>query len=611
VRYPPIEDYALVGDSRACALISRDGSADWMCLPRFDSPSLFGRILDWDRGGHFLIAPAVPYDVRRRYVDGTNVLETTFRAEGGEAALIDFMPAQTEEAKSRALAPLRALVRLVECRSGRVPMRLEYVPRPLYGTGAAGLSARTRYEVAADRGGHVTHLHSDVALDVSRRDARGRFDVVPGERLRFVMTYSWAEPAVIISDSYTDHVYEQTLRFWRDWASRCTYDGPYRDAVLRSALTLKLLSYAPSGAIVAAPTTSLPEEIGGERNWDYRYCWIRDSAFTVKAMLSLGFYEEAEAFVSWLLHATKLTEPELRPMYTIYGEPRLPERELLHLEGYRCSRPVRSGNGAHRQAQFDVYGELVDAVHALIAITGRKVSGDEAALIRGVADYVMRHWRQPDDGIWEARSGRRHYTHSKVMAWDALEHAAMLVEEGHIDGDAARWRSEAAIIRREVMERGFNARVGAFTHTFEGDTFDAAVLAIPLVGFLRGDDPRMLSTIAAVREQLSVNGFLRRYRGFDDGVSGGEGCFITCNFWLAAALAHGHRIEEAREVFEHTMTAANDVGIFSEEVDPSTGGALGNTPQGLSHISLITAALAIARAERGDVFGDHGPVTAE
>ncbi len=598
-RYPDIGEYALIGDSRACALVSRDGSVDWLCLPSFDSPSVFGRILDWDRGGYFQIAPEAAYTARRRYIDATNVIETTFHTAQGEVAVIDFMPAQAEAAKREALAPLRMLVRIVEGRRGTVPMHLAYVPRPEYGSGAVRLQARAPAEVTASRGRHTLHLRSAVRLDCTPDGVRARFNVAAGERQRFSLAYSYEEPAVIVSDGYVDLLYAETIAFWRGWAAQCRYDGPYRGEVLRSALALKLLAYAPSGAIVAAPTTSLPESIGGPRNWDYRFCWIRDAAFTIKAFLGIGLEAEANAFLSWLMYTTNQTAPRLNPLYTLLGERRVTEHELGHMEGYRRSKPVRIGNDAFRQAQLDVYGELIDAFHTFIEQHGGRVAGDDARFIRRVADYVARHWPEPDNGIWEARAQPQQYVESKVMAWDALTHAAALVDEGRISGDAARWRAEAAKIRETVLRRGFNSEIGAFTQTLDGAILDASVLAMSVVRFIEPDDPRMLSTIDALRGRLAPDGFLRRYAGFDDGLTGDEGAFIFCNFWLAAALARAGKAPEARAVFEQTMTAANDVGLLSEEYDPGTKTRLGNFPQGLSHLSLITAVLAIDDAERG------------
>jgi GH15 family glucan-1,4-alpha-glucosidase len=598
-RYPAIADYGMIGDSRACALVSRDGAIDWLCVPNFDSPSLFGRLLDWERGGFFRIAPAGPYEVTRRYISDTNVLETTFAAGGGKVSVIDFMPALTEDEKRAALQPLRAVLRIVECREGRVPMRVDYQPRPDYGRQAPDLRSRSVFEVTASRGRDAAHLRSDVPLEVAPERAWARFDAVAGERVRFSLAYSEGEPGVILSDRYVDSTYERTLAFWRGWSAGCTYDGPYRENVVRSALALKLLSYAPSGAIVAAATTSLPEDIGGSRNWDYRYCWLRDASFTVKAFLALGLKREAQAFTGWLMHATRQSAPRLSPMYTLMGEPHIPERQLDDLEGYRGSAPVRIGNAASGQHQFDVYGELIDAFHAYVRDPGAVVSADAASFVRRVADHVTNIWREPDSGIWEPRITPHHYTHSKVMAWSALQHAVALTEEGCIRGDAPRWRREAEEIHRTVMERGFNSERESFTQTLDGDAVDAALLMLPLVGFIEPNDPRMLSTITAIQSELSHNGFLRRYL-VDDGVEGGEGAFLICNFWLAAALARGGRIEEAHSVFTTSLQAQNDLGLMAEQIDPPTMGALGNFPQAFSHIGLITAAMAIRDGAQGE-----------
>jgi GH15 family glucan-1,4-alpha-glucosidase len=598
-RYPPLEDYGIIGDSRTCALVSLDGSVDWLCLPDFDSASMFARILDWQRGGYFQIAPDIPYEARRSYVQDTNVLETVFLTEQGEVVLTDFMPALTEEEKREVLSPLRSLLRFVECRSGRVPMRLECVPRPDYGREHVHLRGHSRFQVTFSRGRQAVHFRSDVPLDLTHIDARATFEAIPGERLHFSLAYSNSDPAVLLSNAYVDRVYEQTLAFWRRWSAQATYEGPYREQVLRSALALKLMVFAPSGAIIAAPTTSLPEAIGGDRNWDYRYCWLRDAAFIVRALLGVGMHREAGAFAGWLLHATNLTAPKLDPLYTIYGEFRVPEKELPYLEGYRRSQPVRIGNGAYTQHQLDVYGELIDAVHSYFAATEEKMSKDDAKFVSGVANYVADIWREPDAGIWEARAEPAHYTQSKVLAWDALRHAVQLREEGRIRGDSERWRREAELIREQVLKLGYNQEVGAFTQVYGGETLDAAVLTLPLVGFIDASDPRMLSTIDAVRRELEHKGFVWRYKNFDDGLVSEEAGFLVCNFWLAAALAQAGRLNEARECFEQTVKCVNDLGLMAEEYDPDAGILLGNFPQGLSHIGLIVAALEIQAAEQG------------
>ncbi len=595
-RYPAIGDYGLIGDSRACALVSREASIDWFCAPSFDSPSLFGRLLDWESGGFFRIAPDVPYESQRRYVPDTNILETTFVSDDGEASVIDFMPALTEDEKRAALQPLRAILRIVECRRGRMPMRLDYEPRPDYGRQRPRLRARDQFELTASRGPYSVHLRSAVPLEVGSDNASAVFAAEAGKRLRFSLAYSEYEPGVILSDGYVDWAYERSLAFWRGWAGDCVYQGPYREQVVRSALALKLLSSAPSGAIAAAATTSLPEEIGGERNWDYRYCWLRDASFTIKAFLELGLRREAEAFAGWLMHATRQSAPRLNPMYTLTGETHIPESQLANFEGYRGSAPVRIGNGASTQHQFDVYGELIDALHTYVIDTQDLMTDDAASFVQRVIGYVADHWRDPDNGIWEPRVAPRHYTHSKVMAWSAMQHAASLAEDGHIRGDPARWRGEADAIRRAVLERGFSAERGTFMQALDGEGLDAALLMLPLVGFIEADDPRMASTISAIQSQLADRGFLRRYLG-EDGLSGSEGAFVICNFWLAAALAKAGRVGEAHDVFSTTLKAQNDLGLMAEQIDPATLEALGNFPQAFSHIGLIAAALAIREAE--------------
>jgi GH15 family glucan-1,4-alpha-glucosidase len=597
--YPPISDYGLIGDSRACALVSKDGSIDWLCLPRPDSPSIFGRILDWERGGYFQIAPQTEYEALRRYIPGTNVLETTFKAAEGTVVMTDFMPALTEKSKSASLHPLRAVFRMVECTRGQVPMRFEFQPRPGYGRDRAALQARGRNSITVSARNHVLMLKSDTPLTADAAGASGDFMAVHGQVLNFSLSYSEGEPVVILADDYALKVKAETIAFWEDWSRDFSYNGSWRDQVLRSALALKLLSYAPSGAVLAAPTTSLPEVVGGERNWDYRYCWPRDAAFSVKALLSLGFEEEAQSFFAWLLHATRLKLPRLQPLYSILGESHLKERTLERWNGYRDSRPIRVGNAASSQTQLDVYGELIDAAHTFLLRRGRdyRISRDEAGFLESIVNHVATTWRQPDSGIWEPRIPPQQYTHSKVMAWVALNRAVDLGVKGFISGPLDWWRREADLIRETVLTSGYNEEMRSFTQTFGGRTLDAALLTLPLVGFLPPRNERILSTLAAIRKGLDEDGFLRRYANFDDGLSGDEGAFLICNFWLVGALARCGELDEAKRVFELTLTSANDLLLLAEEYDPASKAHLGNFPQAFSHLGLIMAALEISEAE--------------
>ncbi|HEX7190665.1 MAG TPA: glycoside hydrolase family 15 protein, partial [Thermoanaerobaculia bacterium] len=454
--YTPIRDYAVIGDSRSAALISRSGSIDWLCWPRFNSRSVFARILDANRGGYFSIQPSVPFETERRYVDATNVLETTFITGGGRARLLDLMPALFEEKKANVLLPFRELLRRIEGIEGEVPMVVMYVPRPNYARAVPELSLRHGDTLACMNGPEVWCLRSDVPMKVVDRGiARAEVRVKRGEKHDFALSYETHAPAVyarINGDS--DLVIDETLAFWRKWSSQLQYEGPYRDQVLRSALTLKLMAYAPSGGIVAAPTTSLPELIGGIRNWDYRYCWLRDASFTVAALYDCGFATEGGAFVDWLLYATRLTQPSLQILYDVFGESRLPEAQLDHLDGYRGSRPVRIGNAARDQLQLDVYGEVLGAIEEYTE-RGETLLHDEQRLACSLAKVVMKRWREPDSGIWEKRGGRKQHVHAKIMAWAALDSAERLAQKGRIDGPVDQWRATKDEIKRVVLERGF------------------------------------------------------------------------------------------------------------------------------------------------------------
>ena len=593
--YPPIGDYALIGDGRSAALVSRDGSLDWLCWPRFDSPSIFAALLDTARGGRFRVRPTGTFRSERRYLSDTNVLETVFHTASGAVALRDLMPVVSEEDKRAALIPEHEVLREVEGLVGQVDLEVVYSPRPDYGRKHPDLISRGAFGLWCEGTGSAVVLHSDLPLQVSpdRQNAYGVATIASGERKHLSLVYSADAPGVIplLEDAARDRI-ERSVRWWRDWANRGTYDGPYRDAVMRSALVLKLMTYAPSGAVVAAPTTSLPEEIGGVRNWDYRYCWLRDASLTLRALFDLGYVEEAVAYLSWILHATRLTWPELQVLYDVFGEAHLPESELSHLSGYANSRPVRVGNDAHGQLQLDVYGEVIDAV-TRFASRGGHVDRDTARMLNGLGETVCRRWREPDEGIWEGRAGRFHHTHSKVLCWVTLDRLIALHDTGRLRVDRDRFCSERDAIRTAIEARGYNPRLDSYTRLFDGDDLDASLLTLPLYGYHEGTHPRMRATCQRVHERLARDGLVYRYQT-DDGLPPGEGAFGICSFWAVECRARGGDVAGATEAFERLLACANDVGLLGEEIDPETGAALGNFPQAFTHVGLINAALTLA-----------------
>jgi GH15 family glucan-1,4-alpha-glucosidase len=599
---PPIDDYALIGDGRSAALVARDGSLDWLCWPRFDSPSVFSALLDTRRGGRFQIRPIDAYGVERRYLPDTNVLETVFHTATGSVALRDVMTIASEEFKRVALMAEHEVLRQVECLTGDVEMEVVYEPRPGYGRDAVHLEQRKTLGLWSPCGKGALTLRSDAPLRVSAdgQAATGRFNVQAGQQCSFSLTYSRDAPAVLPLLGREAHArIEQSARWWGDWAGRCIYDGPHRDAVVRSALALKLMVYAPSGAVIAAPTTSLPERIGGERNWDYRYCWLRDASFTLRALLDLGYDEEATAYVSWLLHTTRLTWPKLQVLYDVFGEAQLPERELPHLSGYAESRPVRIGNDAHGQLQLDVYGEVLDAA-AQFARRGGRFDHDTVRYLNGLGLTVCETWRYPDEGIWEGRSGRAHHTHSKVLCWVALDRLIELHETRGLMLDVDRFRHERDAIRDEVERRGYNTRIGSYTQVFDGEDVDASALTFPLYGYIDATHPRMTSTCTRIHQVLGRDGLVFRYaEDTADGLPPGEGTFGVCGFWAVECRARGGDVPGAAQAFEHLLASANDVGLYAEETDPDTGAALGNFPQAFTHVGLINAALTLSSVGAG------------
>lgn len=435
-------------------------------------------------------------------------------------------------------------------------------------------------------------------MEPSGADVRRRFVIESGTAHRFALAFTNGGPGVypMLGDA-ADHEIDSTVNFWHEWAAQFSYSGPYPEAVLRSALALKLLSFAPSGAIIAAPTASLPETLSGPRNWDYRYCWLRDASFTIDALDSLGFGAEGDAFMQWMLHATRLTHPAFQVLYTVYGDSHIPEKELDNLEGYRCSRPVRIGNGAFSQAQIDIYGEVFRALDQHYRDMSA-LDGDTRRLVVGAANLVARKWNEPDHGIWEERAEKRQHVHGKVMAWTALDCAIRIARRTGIQADVHGWEHAKQSIEKAVLGQGFNPRLGSFVRAFGGVDVDASLLTMPLVGFIPGNDPRMVGTVEAVQRSLSVDDLVYRYQGIDDGLWGQDGAFLACSFWLVSSLALAGKLDEAHELFGRLLSRENDLGLLPEEIDPATGQFLGNFPQGLTHIALITAALTLQTAQQ-------------
>jgi GH15 family glucan-1,4-alpha-glucosidase len=589
-RYLPLRDYAVIGDGRTVALVARDGSIDWLCLPDVDSPSVFAALLDADRGGRFALHPRGSYEAQRRYLPDTNVLETTFTTPTGVVRVTDVFTLPGD-----GLGPSRELARRVEGLAGRVPLHWRVEPRFGYGSAPTRLEMRDPYPVATSGSDALAVC----AWDAGRVDGDGAgfgadFETRQGGRSTIALVAAHGEPLVFPSRAQSEARAEVTAEFWRRWASELTYAGPWRDAVVRSALALKLLVFAPSGAIVAAPTTSLPEAIGGERNWDYRYSWIRDSSFTLEALLQLGRHAEATSFFWWFMHATRLTLPRVQAFYRLDGGADAAER-TLSLDGYRGSRPVRIGNGAAGQLQLDAYGELLDAAF-VYARNGYRLGPDTARDLASLADFVGTHWRQPDAGIWEVRARPRHHTQSKVMCWVALDRARRLADTGHLPArHAGRWSAEATAIRQFVDAHCWSARKGSYVWYAGGEELDASLLLMAIMRYDAPDSPRLRGTLEAVRRELGSGPLLHRYTG-DDGLAGGEGAFVCCSFWLAEALAIAGRRKEAGELMDDLLRLANDVGLYAEEIDPVDGSFLGNVPQALCHLGLITAACAVTDA---------------
>ncbi|MER5390426.1 glycoside hydrolase family 15 protein [Saccharopolyspora sp. NPDC002686] len=590
--YAPLRDYAALGDGRTVALLARDGSVDWLTIPDLDSPTVFGAVLDAGRGGCFALEPDVPYQVNRRYLPNTNVAETTFTTAEGAVRVTDALTLP-----GTALTPSRELVRKVEGLSGAVPVRWQVRPRFDYGTAATRISRRAGVPMASAGADAVAVCTWGAGEPVCTGDAiEGGFEIRLGAQADFALSFAHEEPLVLPARSECTARLEETGRRWQDWLRDRSGAGPWQEFVARSALALKLLVFAPSGAVAAAATSSLPEEIGGGRNWDYRFSWLRDSVFTLDAFLALGCPGEAQAYFWWLMHATQLTEPRLRPLYRLDGGARAPEREL-ELEGYRRSAPVRVGNAAVEQLQLDTYGELLQTAWAY-AMAGGRLDADIARRLARVADLVCAIWREPDAGIWEVRSAPRHFTQSKMMCWIALDRALRLVERGVLSRRHARaWRREQDAIEDFIETRCASEDQESYVRSAGAEEVDASVLLGLLRGYAGPQHPRMHGTIETVRRDLARGPFVQRYAG-EDGLRGTEGAFVACSFWLAEALARCGHVDEAAELMDQLVGLANDVSLYSEEIDPATGDFLGNMPQGLTHLALISAACAITEQAR-------------
>jgi GH15 family glucan-1,4-alpha-glucosidase len=582
-----IEDYALIGNAHTAALVGRDGSIDWLCVPRFDSAACFAALLGEPKHGRWLLAPAqAPRATRRRYRKDTLILETDFETASGSVRVTDCMPMAQSHC---------AVVRVVEGLQGRVRMHMELIMRFDYGAIVPWVR-RGGHGLIATAGPDTLELSTGV--DVRGRDFTtvAEFEIGSGERLPFVLSHraSHRSSAPLLA---ADAALAATERWWHDWSSRCRYAGPWRDDVMRSLITLKALTYLPTGGIVAAPTTSLPEQPGGPRNWDYRYCWLRDAAFTLYALLNAGYREEASAWREWLLRAVAGHPQDMQILYGIAGERRLDELELAWLPGYERAAPVRVGNAASRQFQLDVYGEVMDTLH-LARVDGVALEPHAWEIQRTLLDFLESSWEQPDEGIWEVRGPRRDFTHSKVMAWVAFDRAVKGVERFRLEGPAERWRRVRDTIHDTVCRAAFSVERNAFVQHFGAQSLDASLLVIPLVGFLPADDRRVLGTVAAIEAELAREGLVQRYASGPaiDGLPAGEGVFLPCSFWLADNLALQGRRVEAEALFRRLLGLCNDVGLIAEEYDPVTKRQLGNFPQAMTHVALINTARRLAGA---------------
>ena len=602
--YKRIDDYGLIGDMHGSALVSSDGSIDWCCMPRFDSPALFSRILDSNKGGFYKLAPAKISSSTRRYLPNRNVLETSFTPSTGTGVLIDFMPVHRHVVMPREpleITDSQRVVRILHCTKGRLDFEMDCYPKFDYGTIVPHASLSSPTTGMAHGGSEAVSVYCSSQLTVVNDGFRSRGVIFEGEKLYSTVSnqVSFSHQSEPLTPNELEKELTDSTAFWEDWAAQCTFQGEHREAVLRSALTLKALTYASSGALVAAPTTSLPEVIGGERNWDYRYTWIRDATFALYALSIIGYTGEARAFKDWLEWSTSGRARDLQVMYGLGGERRLTETEIPELEGYMNSKPVRIGNAAYDQFQLDIYGEIMDSAH-IFRKFGGAVDADYWEYLRRVVNFVIDHWREPDEGIWETRGGRQHFVFSKVMCWVAMDRAIKAATDLKLPGDVEAWGKVRDEICNDVMSKGYSQERQAFVQSYGSDNLDAANLMLPLVGFIPATNPMMRSTIKATQKELTnKQGFVYRYTKFDDGLDGSEGSFIICTFWLADNLIHLGQIDEAHVLLNSLLACANDLGLLSEEYDSATGNMLGNFPQAFSHLALINTAVQLQQATHG------------
>ncbi|WP_166434102.1 glycoside hydrolase family 15 protein [Roseovarius spongiae] len=597
-RYAPIADYALIGDTHAAALVARDGAIDWLCLPDMHDEALFAELLDAERGGCLFVGPGRDARTTRRYLPHSPVLETTHETADGVLRVTDFMPIP-EGGRQRDVAAARRLVRMVEAVEGAPELVVHVTPRPSFGEVLPRLDRRNANLWTMSDGRDFLALQSDVPLERSAQatlDARTR--LAEGERRNLTLSFCRSDIGVLTPLAGCEAARDATLDWWRGFCATCTYHGPFEEEIIRSFITLRMLTFSQSGAVLAAPTTSLPEAVGGARNWDYRYCWLRDSSFILGSFLDLGYQTEGEAFFRWLIHATQLTAPRLDVLYDVFGHTMVPERVRHALEGWRGSGPVRTGNGAQGQLQLDVYGEIADSA-LLYVKSGGTLDFTQRRRLREFADVICQSWTLPDNGMWEMRDERRHHTYSKAMCWAALDSVLQLCEMGHLRLDTKRLKRERDAIRANILAHGRSPTQPTLTGAYGRDYLDAALLLLPRIGLIAADDPMMVATFERIERELGHGAQVRRYPDGMDGFDSTEGTFTACGFWAADYLARRGDVDKAHARIEELLHNANDLGLMSEETDPETGEMLGNFPQAFSHAGLIRAAATLARQIEG------------